>query len=133
MNAEKATVKSEKGTAKVSELVAAVRVRGVTGVRYDMKKTMECLNLHRKNYCVVLEKKPSVVGMLKKIKDFAAWGEISNETAEILKTRDEGKKFYRLNSPKKGFGRKGIKKSFAVGGALGYRGDKMNDLIQRMI
>jgi len=133
MSGEKAIVKSERGIVKVSELVAAVRVRGITGVRYDIKKTMECLNLHRKNYCVILEKKPSVIGMLKKVKDFVTWGEISHETAELLKKRDEGKKFYRLNPPRKGFGRKGIKRSFAVGGALGYRGDKINNLLERMV
>ena len=43
------------------------------------------------------------------------------------------KKIFRLNSPKKGYGRKGIKVSFNNGGALDYRGDKINDLIKRMI
>jgi large subunit ribosomal protein L30 len=80
-----------------------------------------------------LEKKPSVIGMLIKVKDYVTWGEINPETAEMLKKRDEGKKFYRLNSPKKGFGRKGIKIPFGIGGALGHRGEKINDLIQRMI
>ncbi|MEM4662594.1 MAG: 50S ribosomal protein L30 [Candidatus Diapherotrites archaeon] len=39
----------------------------------------------------------------------------------------------RARPPKKGYGRKGIKKSFSVGGALGYRGNKINDLISRMV
>ncbi|MCH8329067.1 MAG: 50S ribosomal protein L30, partial [Nanoarchaeota archaeon] len=43
------------------------------------------------------------------------------------------KKIFRLNSPKKGYGRKGVKISFTKGGALGYRGDKIKDLILRMI
>ncbi len=43
------------------------------------------------------------------------------------------KPFFRLAPPKKGFERLGIKKSFNKGGALGYRGEKINDLIKRMI
>lgn len=41
--------------------------------------------------------------------------------------------YFRLNSPKKGYGRKGIKKPFSLGGALGSRMDKMNDLVRRMM
>jgi large subunit ribosomal protein L30 len=134
MKEEKSIVKSERGLIKTGgEVVAAIRVRGLTGIRYDIKQTLQFLNLHRKNHCVLLEKKPSVIGMLIKVKDYVTWGEINPETAEMLKKRDEGKKFYRLNSPKKGFGRKGIKIPFGIGGALGHRGEKINDLIQRMI
>lgn len=43
------------------------------------------------------------------------------------------KKYFRLNPPKKGFERIGIKYPFSVGGALGYRGEKINDLVGRMI
>lgn len=43
------------------------------------------------------------------------------------------KQFFRLSPPRLGFERKGIKKAFALGGALGYRKDKINDLIKRMI
>ncbi|MBW2991951.1 uL30 family ribosomal protein [Candidatus Woesearchaeota archaeon] len=114
-------------------MVAAVRVRGLTGVKHDIKETMSYLNLHRKNYCVLLEKKPAVIGMLKKAKDFITWGEVNQEVIGLLKKRDEGKKFFRLNPPRKGYGRKGIKWQFVMGGALGYRGDKINDLLKRMI
>tara|TARA_Y100000310_G_C20690729_1_gene822017 strand:- start:1257 stop:1730 length:474 start_codon:yes stop_codon:yes gene_type:complete len=41
--------------------------------------------------------------------------------------------FFKLTPPSKGFGRKGIKKPFSMGGALGYRMNKINDLIKRMI
>ena len=37
----------------------------------------------------------------------------------------------RLHPPRKGY--EGVKRSFRVGGALGYRGDKINTLIDRMI
>ena len=43
------------------------------------------------------------------------------------------KPFFRLNPPRKGFESKGTKKHFSLGGALGYRKDKINDLIKRML
>ena len=43
------------------------------------------------------------------------------------------KRFFRLNPPRKGWEGKGIKKSYSVGGALGYRGKAINDLIKRML
>jgi len=43
------------------------------------------------------------------------------------------KPYFKLTPPVKGFERGGIKKPFAMGGALGYRKDKINDLIRRMI
>ncbi|HID09221.1 TPA: 50S ribosomal protein L30 [Candidatus Micrarchaeota archaeon] len=43
------------------------------------------------------------------------------------------KTFFRLNPPRKGWERKGIKKPYSVGGALGYRGKNINELIKRML
>jgi len=43
------------------------------------------------------------------------------------------KPIFRLNPPKKGFEREGIKKPYTLGGALGDRKDKIKDLIMRMI
>lgn len=43
------------------------------------------------------------------------------------------KPYFRLNPPAKGFERGGIKKPFSMGGSLGYRKEKINELIRRMI
>jgi large subunit ribosomal protein L30 len=43
------------------------------------------------------------------------------------------KKYFRLNPPSKGYERKGIKTAYLKGGATGYRGEEINDLLQRMI
>ncbi|HEX55288.1 MAG: 50S ribosomal protein L30 [Candidatus Altiarchaeales archaeon] len=43
------------------------------------------------------------------------------------------KPVFRLRPPKKGYERKGIKKPFSIGGVLGYRGEKINELLERMI
>jgi len=43
------------------------------------------------------------------------------------------KQFFKLKPPEKGFERGGTKKPFSLGGVLGYRKEKINDLIKRMI
>ena len=43
------------------------------------------------------------------------------------------KPYFRLKPPLRGFERGGIKMPFSMGGVLGYRREKINDLIQRMI
>lgn len=43
----------------------------------------------------------------------------------------EMKSIFRLHPPKKGY--RSIKKPFSIGGALGYRGEKINDLLEKMI
>jgi large subunit ribosomal protein L30 len=138
--------------------VAVILVRGTVKTPQKVKDTLSMLKLNRKNHCVVLNVTPSLQGMLQKVKDYITWGEISDETfKELLDKRgaefkargsdsknkysykqfESGKKkykpYFRLNPPRKGFGRKGIKVSFQAGGGLGYRGDKMNNLIMRML
>lgn len=119
---------------KIGKLVV-VRVRGLLGVRNYICDTLRMLKLFRKNFCVVLDDTPSVRGMLFKVKDYVTWGVIDDETLKLLvyKRSRKDQKFFRLNPPKKGFGRKGIKLSFTVGGALGDRKDEINDLVKRMI
>ena len=123
-----------------SDKIAAIRVRGNVGIDYRIKSTLTMLNLHNQHFCSVYPATQSLLGMVKKAKDYITWGEIDAETFKLLnETRGKAKaeakdnKFYRLNSPRKGFERKGIKRPFSVGGALGYRAEKINDLIARMI
>ncbi|MBI3026796.1 50S ribosomal protein L30 [Candidatus Woesearchaeota archaeon] len=139
--------------------LAAIRVRGITGLRRDIKDTLNMLKLYKANYCIVVPATPIYLGMLKQAKDYITWGEIDDETFNILveKRKEEFtgretdskrkirynnfvtlsnkkiKKYFRLSPPKKGYGRKGIKYPYQKGGALGYRGKAVNDLIKRMI
>ena len=112
--------------------LAVVRIRGPIGTNAKVEGTLQTLNLYKRNYCTTLEENPESLGMLAKVKDFITWGDIDKETLDML-TKKSTKKFYRLNSPRKGFGRKGIKNPFNKGGALGNRKEKINDLIKRMI
>lgn len=139
--------------------IVVVLVRGLIKLKTPVKDTLKMLRLTRKNHCVVIDNNPINLGMLKKVKDYITWGEISEETFKNLiekkgqpyqgqKTcskckikynkfftynNKKYKKYFRLNPPRKGFGRKGIKMPFKVGGALGYRGEKINDLVERML
>ncbi|MBN2420900.1 uL30 family ribosomal protein [Candidatus Woesearchaeota archaeon] len=116
-----------------AEKIAVVAVRGFHDLNEDVKKTLKLLNMHRRNVCVVVPNTPNVLGMVSKIKKYVTYGEIDDETLALLKKKKGDYKYYNLNSPRKGYGRKGIKKDFVCGGALGYRGAAINDLIKRML
>ena len=131
-----------KGKENKFPVYVLIRVRGQVGVSKAVNDTLDMLKLYRRNFCSVHEATPSMMGMIKKAKDFITWGEVDGAVLkELIEKRAEPnptdktrtKSFFRLNSPAKGYGRKGIKKPFSAGGALGYRGSKINDLIKRMM
>jgi large subunit ribosomal protein L30 len=129
-----------KQDSKSSEKLAIIRIRGQIGIKKPIKDTMEMLKIYRKNYCTVVDKNSCFVGMAKKIKDYATYGEIDSETYKLLiekrgeiDSKGELKKFFRLTPPKHGFERKGVKFAYTKGGALGYRGKEINKLIKKML
>ncbi len=61
-------------------MYAVIRVRGRTGVRKDIRDTLEMLNLTRVNHCILIPDTPSYRGMLQKVKDYVTWGEIEKHT-----------------------------------------------------
>ncbi len=149
---------SFKNTPDDTQKIVVVLVRGLVNKSHPIKQTFELLKLSRKNQAVVVLKNGVNLGMIAKINDFVTWGEIDEATfkelvakrgVEFLSRNTDSKNLYtykslsfngkhykpyfRLNPPTKGFGRKGIKAAFNAGGALGYRGDKINDLIKRML
>lgn len=115
--------------------LAVVLIRGLVGVRFDIKDTLFSLNLRKKHACVILEDTPVVKGMLRKTQDFVTFGTVSEEVIKELNTKRKANEngVYFLAPPVGGFERKGIKKSFVVGGALGDRKDDMNDLLRKMM
>jgi large subunit ribosomal protein L30 len=113
-------------------LFAVVRIRGRVGTRSSVESVFHALRLTRKNHCVLVESSESMNGMLLKIRDLASWGEASEETVSLLKKKfGEDEIVFRLQPPRGGF-RGGIKHHYPDG-ALGYRGEKINDLIKAMI
>jgi large subunit ribosomal protein L30 len=120
-------------------MICIIRIKGQVGVRKDIVETLNRMRLRRKYACIVIDKPDEVqLGMIKKLRDFIAYGEINEETyKELIKKRgikDKNgklKPFFRLHPPRKGIE---SKKHFGVGkGVLGNHGDKINDLVLRML
>jgi large subunit ribosomal protein L30 len=157
---------------KENKCIAVVRVRGTIRASRDVRESLRLLHLTRNNYAVLVDDRPSFLGMLKTAQNFITWGEASKEIVNLLirkrgklagnkKLTDEyaqkaGYKsleelaetifgcrldywklpdmqpVFRLHPPTKGFKRK-VKKGYGMGGELGYRGEKINELVNRMI
>jgi large subunit ribosomal protein L30 len=114
--------------------LAAVLIRGLIGANKDVKDTLRMLNLATKFSCAVMPDTPVARGMLQNCKDYITYGELNEETFKELATkRKEHNKHYALPPPRGGFERKGTKTPYASKGALGYRGEKINDLLKKMI
>jgi large subunit ribosomal protein L30 len=126
---------NQKTKKTVFPTIAVVRIRGGISINTPIKDTFDMLNLKKVNSCILIPGSPEKMGMILKVKDFVTWGEINKETEKALTIRKDDSKnnLFRLSPPRKGFERKGIKKPFKIGGALGYRAEKINDLIMRMI
>ena len=152
-------------------MYAVVQVRGVVNTRRDIKETLKMLRLHHINHCVLVPETPEYLGMIRKAKDFIAFGEVDAATlATILTTRGrltankplteeyvksatsygsieefaaalvngeirmkdvpELKPVLRMHPPRKGY--KTTKRTYNQGGALGYYGPAINDLLIKM-
>ena len=140
-------------------MICAIRIKGAVGLDRDVKETLNRLRLRRKYSCVVLNTTKEQIGMIKKMKDFIAFGEIDKKTFEklievrgraidkkkkidakkIVEEISNGKKykdlnlkpFFRLHPPRKGID---SKKHFGVNkGVLGDNKEKINELIERML
>jgi large subunit ribosomal protein L30 len=69
-------------------MFAIVQVRGTVNTRREIKDTLKMLRLHHINHCVLVPDTPEYLGMVRKVKDFVAYGEVDAETlATILSTR----------------------------------------------
>jgi len=121
--------------------IAIIRLRGTDDVNGEIESTMRMLRLHKKNTCSVYNKTESLMGMLSKVKDYTTYGEIDEETHKLLVEKRAIKdqktqkvlNYFHLSPPRGGFERRGIKTPFSMKGALGYRKDKINALIKKMI
>ncbi len=118
--------------------IAVIRIKGRVGLNKDVNETLNRLRIRKKYSCVVLKGTPEEMGMIQKLRDFIAYGEIKDEVYKELVSK-RGKKdkdnklkpFFALHPPRKGIE---SKKHFGVGkGVLGNNGEKINELILRML
>jgi large subunit ribosomal protein L30 len=141
-------------------MFVVIRIRGLVGLRDDIVDTLAMLRLHRKMHCVISPENPGMLGMLRKVKDYITWGEINDDVLKLLvekRGRKPGNKrltdveakkvfdalkktcimpedvvpLFRLTPPSKGF-KHSIKQHYPKG-EVGYRGEKINELLVRMI
>lgn len=117
--------------------LAAILIRGPVHVDQEIKDALNILRLRTKHACIVAAGTPTIKGMLKQCSNYITWGEISSEVLDALaKARTpvgQAITSFRLHPPRGGYERKGIKVPFSLGGALGYRGAAINNLITRML
>jgi large subunit ribosomal protein L30 len=119
--------------------LAIIRIKGQVGLNRDIIETLNRLRIRKKYACVVFdEPTKEQLGMLKKVKDFIAYGEISEDVYKKL-VEKRGRKdalgklkpFFRLHPPRGGIE---SKKHFGVGkGVLGDNKKEINKLIERML
>jgi len=141
--------------------IAVVRIRGVRNIKPKLRKTMELLGVARPNHCVVVDASPQTIGMVALVKDYVAYGNVSEETVFLLLSKRGEKGSKSLSSLMKESelkaaakeiangkkvrdfadlvfrlkpprrGLKDTKKAYPVG-ELGKR-DEMDSLIRRMV
>jgi len=98
--------------------------------------------LDEKTFKILLEKRGRIIGNKPLTNNYIQeksklnLNDFINEFMECKKELKDVpglKQFFRLSPPRKGFEKKGTKHPFSLGGSLGYRKEKINELIQRMI
>ncbi|MBS3070727.1 uL30 family ribosomal protein [Candidatus Pacearchaeota archaeon] len=138
-------------------MICIIRISGQVGLKKEIVETLNRLRLKRKYSCVVLNPSEKNLGMIKKVRDFVAFGELSDVDFEnLIKARGQpiekskkidakdavekikkGKKyeelnlkpFFRLHPPRKGIN----SKLHFPKGVLGNHKEKINDLLKRML
>jgi large subunit ribosomal protein L30 len=133
-------VRKEHAPAAAERKLAIILIRGVINAKEDIISTIDKFMLRQKLACAVVPLTPANKHAALKCKDYITFGEISEETyRELVAKRGEKdsagklKKYFRLHPPRGGFEKRGVKIPYGLGGALGHRGDKMNELIRKML
>ena len=65
-------------------MYAIVRLRGGVNTRPEIIDTLNLLRINRVNHCAVVREDPHYRGMIQKVKDYVAWGNIDDDTLALL-------------------------------------------------
>jgi len=60
-------------------MFAAIRIRGSIKVKKEINDTLDMLRLRRINHCIVVPETSHNLGMLKKVKDYIAFGKVDKK------------------------------------------------------
>jgi large subunit ribosomal protein L30 len=75
---------------KETSFFLVIRIRGSFGIPPDVEHTLRDLRLTNKFNATLIEKSPSMLGMLRHGKDYVTWGEVNSEdVANLLRKRGE--------------------------------------------
>ena len=75
----------EKQNKETPKMVAVIRIAGMVKVRKDVAETLDRLKLRRKYACIIVDvSNKNIVGMLKRVKHYIAYGDIDSKTLEKL-------------------------------------------------
>jgi len=69
----------EKGAA-----LLILRIRGSVAISRELEYVFKLLHINRKNHATIIQRSPSYLGMIQRIKDYATWGEASADTISLL-------------------------------------------------
>ncbi len=61
-------------------MYAVIRMRGSVHVRDSIEDTLDMLRLNKVNHCVLIEDTPSNRGMIQKVKDYVAYGQVDADS-----------------------------------------------------
>lgn len=68
--------KNKKNEEPEPKLMLVIRIRGAPHMNYKIEDTLKMLRLHKVNHAIVIFADKTIYGMLQKVKDYIAYGEI---------------------------------------------------------
>jgi len=138
-------------------MITIIRISGQVNLNEDVAETMYRMRIRRKYACAIIDETAENLGMLKKVRNFVAYGKTdkavlieliekrgqvidkkakidAEKTADmILKNKNfDGtniKPFFRLHPPRKGIN----SRQHFPKGVLGDNKEKINNLLRRML
>lgn len=122
--------------------VVVENIDAIVGMINKIKDYITWGEINEEAFRVLIEKRGRIVGnkplteeyLKSKTKlDYDSFTREFFDFKKQLKDIPGMKLFFRLKPPTGGFERNGIKTPFSMGGTLGYRKDKINDLVKRMV
>jgi large subunit ribosomal protein L30 len=63
---------------------AVVKVRGTVSAQREARETLDLLRLARTNHAILIDNRPSYMGMLYRVQNYVTWGEASKETVALM-------------------------------------------------
>jgi large subunit ribosomal protein L30 len=72
------------GKADERKCFAVVKVRGTISAQREARETLEMLRLPKTNNAILIDNRPSYIGMLYRVQNYVTWGEVSKDAVALL-------------------------------------------------